>query len=72
MELYPRDWRVRLCCAAGAIAGSAVGVFVVGPLIELPFWPAMIAFSAVCVAGLVLGQIVGRLLFCPPDRPPHA
>ena len=72
------DGPVRLATGVGTVAGAAVALFVVKPLVgELPFWPGLLAFVAVTGAGGVLGQLAGRLLFRPssggpPDHPPHA
>jgi hypothetical protein len=71
------DWPVRLATGVGTVAGAAVALFVIKPLVELPFWPGLLAFVAVTGAGGVLGQLAGRLLFRPPSggppgHPPHA
>ena len=72
------DWRVRLATGVGTVAGAALGLFVIKPLVDIPgFWPGMIAFLAVSGVGGVLGRLVGGLLFRPssggpPDHPPHA
>jgi len=73
-----RDWRVRLATGAGTVAGAAIALFVIKPLVDIPgFWPGLIAFVAVTGVGGVLGRLVGGLMFRPssggpPDRPPHA
>jgi hypothetical protein len=72
------DWRVGLATGVGTVAGSAVALFVIKPLVDIPgFWPGLIAFVAVSGVGGVLGRLVGGLLFRPssggsPDPPPHA
>jgi hypothetical protein len=64
------DWRVRLATGVGTVVGATVALFVVKPLVELPFWPGLLAFVAVAGAGGVLGQLVGRLLFRPSSGGP--
>jgi hypothetical protein len=72
------DGRVRLATGVGTVAGAAIALFVIKPLVDIPgFWPGLIAFVAVAGAGGVLGRLVGGLLFrpssgAPPDHPPHA
>jgi len=72
------DWPVRLGTGAGVVAGAALGLFVIRPLVHIPgLWPGLIAFVAVMGVGGVLGRLVGGLLFRPssggpPDPPPHA
>ena len=72
------DGRVRLATGVGTVAGAALALFVIKPLVDIPgFWPGLIAFVAVSGAGGVLGWLVGGLLFRPssggpPDPPPHA
>ena len=71
------DWPVRLATGVGTCIGVAIALFVVKPLVELPFWPGLIAFVLVTGVGGVLGRIVGGLLFRPssggpPGHPPHA
>ena len=72
------DWRVRLATGVGTVAGAALALFVIKPLVDIPgFWPGLIAFVAVTGVGGVLGRLVGGLLFRPssggpPDPPPRA
>ena len=72
------NWQVRLATGVGTVAGAAVALFVMKPLVDIPgFWPGLIAFIAVAGIGGVLGRLVGGLLFRPPsggppDHPPHA
>lgn len=61
------DWPVRLATGVGTCAGAAVALFVVKPLVQLPFWPGMIAFVATAGVGGVLGRLAGRLLSRPRD-----
>ena len=67
------DWRVRLATGVGTVAGAALGLFVMKPLVDIPgFWPGLIAFVAVTGVGGVLGRLVGGLLFRPsPGGPPN-
>ncbi len=70
--------RVRLATTLGLMAGAALGLFVIKPLVDIPgFWSKLVAFAAVVGVGGVLGRLVGGLLFRPstggpPDSPPHA
>jgi hypothetical protein len=72
------DWSVRLATGTGTVAGAALALFVIKPLVDIPgFWPGLIAFVAVSGVGGVLGRLVGGLLFRPssggpPDPPPPA
>ena len=71
MILYPADWPVRLCGAAGSMVGGAIGLFVVKPLIELPLWLGPIAFIALIGIGGILGNIIGARLFPPSSGTPQ-
>jgi hypothetical protein len=64
------DGPVRVATMAGAAAGAAVALFVVKPLIDLPFWLGLIAFVVLLGVGGVLGQLVGRRLFWPSSGGP--
>jgi hypothetical protein len=72
------DGPVGLATTLGVVAGMALGLFVIKPLVHIPgFWAGLIAFAAVAGVGGVLGRLVGGLLFRPstggpPDSPPHA
>jgi len=68
MKLYPDDWRVRLTGAAGAFVGGVIALFVVKPMIELPTWVGGLAFVGMMTVGLVIGNIVGSLLFKPASN----
>jgi hypothetical protein len=64
------DWRVRLAGAVGAGVGGAL-CLLIGSLADLrwPWWWGMIAFGAAIAVGILLGQLVGSLLFRrPPGR----
>ena len=63
MKVYPDDWRIRLCGAAGGMAGGALGLFVIKPLIEFPPGLGGFAFIALIGVGVVIGQIIGSRLF---------
>ncbi len=67
------DWRVRLVTGVGTVAGAALGLFVIKPLVDIPgFWPGLIAFVAVSGVGGVLGRLVGGLVVRPsPGGPPN-
>jgi hypothetical protein len=63
-------WRVRLAGAVGAAVGAALALLV-GSLADLrwPWWWGMIAFGAAIAVGILLGQLVGSLVFRrPPGR----
>jgi hypothetical protein len=71
------DWPVRLAIGVGTCIGATIALFVIKPLVELPFWQGLIAFCLVTGGGGVLGRLVGGLLFRPssggpPDQPPRA
>ena len=72
MKVYPDDWRIRLSGAAGGMAGGAIGLFVVKPLIEVPPGLGGIAFIALIGVGVVLGQVVGSRLFPPSSGGPSS
>jgi hypothetical protein len=58
------DWRVRLTTAAGAGLGATLALLA-GPLFDMHLsllW-GMIGFGAFLVVGILLGQLVGSLLF---------
>jgi hypothetical protein len=57
------DWRVRIVGMVGGAVGAAVALFVLKPLVELPFWLGLIAFVVMAVVGGVLGRFAGGLLF---------
>jgi hypothetical protein len=58
-----RNWPVTLAGMVGAGAGAAVALFVVKPLVELPFWLGLIAFGVMVGVGIVLGRLAGSLMF---------
>jgi hypothetical protein len=72
MKLYPEDWRVRITTAV-VIAACLIAVRLLGPAVGLEgFWPWMLAV----IVGIVLGRLVGQLLFGPSsggpgDHPPQ-
>ena len=67
MKLYPDDWRVRVTTAV-VIAACLAAALMFGPRVGIEgFWPFMLAI----VVGIVLGALVGGLLFRPASsRPP--
>ncbi|HMP04390.1 MAG TPA: hypothetical protein PKD86_12815 [Gemmatales bacterium] len=72
MKLYPDDWRIRLCGAAGCLAGGTIALFVIKPMFELPLWIGGLAFVALIGIGIVLGQFIGSRLFPPSSGGPSA
>ena len=61
MKLYPDDWRVRVTTAV-LIAACLGAALMFGPKMGMEdFWPFMLA----TVVGILLGPLVGRLLFRP-------
>ena len=61
MKLYPDDWRVRVTTAV-VIAACLAAALMIGPMVGIEgFWPFMLAI----VVGIVLGPLVGGLLFRP-------
>ena len=71
------DWQVILAGMVGTGVSGAVALFVLKPLIELPFWPGLIAFCVMIAVGAFLGRRVGGLLSRPSsggprDLPSHA
>jgi hypothetical protein len=61
----------------GTGVSAAIGLFVVKPLVDLPFWLGLIAFGVMLVLGGILGRFVGGLLSRPPsgdvpNPPPRA
>lgn len=55
------------------MAGGAIGLFVVKPLIEIPPALGSLAFIALIGIGVVIGQFVGLRLFgTNSDGPPSA
>jgi hypothetical protein len=65
------DLPVRLATGVGTVAGAAIALFVIKPLVDIPgFWPGLIAFVAVTGAGAVLGRLVGGLRFRPSSGGP--
>ena len=67
MRLYPDDWRVRVTTAV-VIAACLAAALILGPMVGIEgLWPFMLAI----VVGIVLGPLVGGLLFRPASgRPP--
>jgi hypothetical protein len=77
MKLYPADWRIRLTSAV-AVAACVAAALLLGPVVGIDgFLPGGLAFVGAIIVGIVLGGLVGRLLFRPssgdpPDHRPHA
>jgi hypothetical protein len=57
------DGRIRLATGVGTVVGASVALFVIKPLVELPFLLGLLAFVLVCGIGGVLGRIVGQMLY---------
>ncbi|MDX2036172.1 MAG: hypothetical protein SFX72_05940 [Isosphaeraceae bacterium] len=70
MILYPADWRIRLTGAVGGAIGGALALFVVKPRVELPQWLGPFAFVAMIGIGVVLGNLLGAMLFPTPPAGP--
>ena len=77
VKMYPDDWRVRLTTALGVTVCMAAPLML-GPGVGIEgFLPGGLAIIVAILVGIVLGQLVDRLLFQPssgrpPDHPPHA
>lgn len=61
MKIYPDDWRVRV--ATAVVIAACLGLaMVLGPVVGIKgIWPFMLAI----IVGIVLGPLVGQLLFRP-------
>lgn len=72
MKIYPDDWRVRLT-TAGAIAVCTAAALLFGYVVGIErFLPGVLQIIVACSVGVVLGNLVVRLLFPPTsDRPPE-
>jgi hypothetical protein len=67
MKMYPNDWRARLT-TAGVIGVCLVAARMLGPAVGIHgFWLGMLV---PIVVGIVLGNLVGRLLFRPSSGGP--
>jgi hypothetical protein len=68
MKMYPDDWRVRL--TTGVVVGACIAAAqMLGPVVGIHgFWPVCVAI----IVGIVLGNLVGRLLFRPSSGGPPA
>jgi uncharacterized membrane protein YccC len=77
MKLYPDDWRIRLTSAV-AVAACVAAAMMLGPVVGIDgFLPGGLAIIVAGIVGIVLGGLVGRLLFRPssggqPDHRPLA
>ena len=61
MKMYPDDWRIRLTTAVG-VAACMAAAMILGPVVGINgFLPGGLAI----IVGIVLGGLVGRLLFRP-------
>ena len=71
------DWRVRITTGVG-VAICMAGALLIGPVVGINgFWPGMLAIIVAISVGIVLGRLVGGLVFRPssgslPDHSPHA
>ena len=73
MKMYPDDWRVRITTAVGGGVGMAAAMML-GPVVGIE---GLLPGGLAIIVGIVLGGLVGRLLFQlssvrPLDHPPHA
>jgi hypothetical protein len=59
------DWRVRITTGV-AVAACMGGAMLLGPGVGINgFWPGMLAIVVAISVGIVLGRLVGGLLFRP-------
>jgi len=64
------DWRVRITTGVG-VAACMAGAMMLGPVVGINgFWPGMLAIAVAIVLGVVLGRLVGGLLFRPSSGGP--
>jgi hypothetical protein len=61
----------------GTGVSAAIALFVVKPVVDLPFWLGLVAFGVMLVIGGIVGRFVGGLLSRPPsggaqNPPPRA
>ena len=70
MKLYPDDWRIRISTAVGAGIGIA-GALLLGPVVGINrFLPGGLPIIVGGIVGILLGRLVGGLLFRPPASGP--
>jgi len=68
MKMYPDDWRVRLTIWL-VVAPCIIAIMIFGPVIGINgFWPTMLAVVVAIIVGNLLGSLVCRLLFRPPEK----
>ena len=59
------DWRGRITTGVG-VAACMAGAMLLGPVVGINgFWPGMLAIAVAIIVGIVLGRLVGGLLFRP-------
>jgi len=63
IKLFPDDLRVRVTTAV-VIAACVAAAFQLGPRLD-GFWPGGLTIILASIAGIVIGPLVGRLLFRP-------
>lgn len=68
MKLYPDNWRVRL--TTGVVSVACIGAaLLLGPVVGIHgFWPRMLSVVVAVIVGNLLGLLLCRLLFRPPEK----
>ena len=64
------DWPVILAGMVGTGVSGADALFVLKPLVELPFWEGLIAFCVMIAVRAYVGRLVGGLLSRPSSGGP--
>jgi hypothetical protein len=65
--MYPDDWRVRF--TTGVVAAACIAAaLMLGPVVGINgLWSGMLSVVVAIIVGNVLGLLVCRLLFRPPE-----
>ena len=61
------DWRVRVATGVGAALGATLGLLAKSLGLDLGPWWGIIAYGVLIAVGILLGQLVGTLLFRRPS-----